>query len=40
MHKVITWNAGDLNVSFNVAQGVRDTGMKTERLSKVPDRDI
>ena len=40
MHRVITWNAGDLNVSFNVAQEVRDTGMKTEGFLKVPDPDI
>jgi len=40
VHRVITWNAGDLNVSFNVAQEVRDTGMKTEGFLKVPDPDI
>jgi hypothetical protein len=37
---VITWNAGDLNVGFNVAQEERDTGMKTERFLKVLDPDI
>jgi hypothetical protein len=40
VHRVITWNAGDLKVNFNVAQVVRDTGMKTERFLKVPDSDI